>query len=91
VAALTQRPGMAPILLPMLRQSLMSWIEIAGPKLEEVARKERKFEEQYGTRIDDMINYFLSALPGATNATNPATNNHADPAPGNPTVQFTTG
>jgi hypothetical protein len=76
VGLLTSRPQLAPILLPMLRQALMSWIEIAGPKLEAVAKKEQKFQEQYGQRIDEMISYFISTSPGdmPPNATN---NSHA--------------
>lgn len=63
VGALTVKPEMAPILVPLLRRSLATWIDIAGPKLEEVAKQERKFEEQYGTRIDDMIEFFLTPPP----------------------------
>lgn len=60
VAAMTKFPERAPILVPLLRQSLRAWIDIAGPKLEHVAKQEAKFEEQYGQRIDEMIAFFVS-------------------------------
>ena len=80
VGLLTSKPQLAPILVPVLRQSLMSWIEIAGPKLEAVTKKEEKFHEQYGQRIDDMIAYFIGVTDGPS-ATTTATNHHADSAP----------
>jgi hypothetical protein len=63
VGALTAKPEMAPVLVPLLRRALRSWIDVAGPKLEEVAKTEQKFEEQYGSRIDDMIEFFLTPPP----------------------------
>lgn len=63
VGALTARPAMAPVLVPMLRASLRTWIDVAGPKLEAVEKKEAEFEERYGARIDTMIQYFLSPPP----------------------------
>jgi len=62
VGALSVRPEMAPMLVPLLRRALRSWIDVAGPKLEEVAKTEKKFEEQYGTQIDDMIEFFLETV-----------------------------
>ena len=49
---------------PILRQALRSWIEIAGPKLEEIAKKELAFEQQYGQRIDAMIDFILYGEEG---------------------------
>jgi hypothetical protein len=62
VGALTTRPQLAPVLVPLLRRSLRTWIDIAGDKLERVEKEEKKFEEQYGRRIDEMIAYFLSPM-----------------------------
>ena len=55
VGVLTQKPHLAPVLVPFLKESLRTWIDIAGPQLERVAEREQKFQEQYGQKIDDMI------------------------------------
>lgn len=65
VAALSQKPELYPTLKPLLAESLRLWIDVAGPKLEEIAEKEEKFKEKYGTRIDDMIELFFAPPPGA--------------------------
>ena len=59
VGAITSKPEMASVLVPMLRESLRTWIDIAGPKLEEVAKQEKEFEDHYGERIDAMIEWIL--------------------------------
>jgi hypothetical protein len=59
VGLLTAKPDMAPVLVPMLRAALRTWIDVAGPKLEEIQKKDDEFESKYGARIDDMISYFL--------------------------------
>lgn len=59
VAALTSKPHMAPVLIPMLKESLRLWIDIAGPKLELREKQESDFQEKYGKRIDEMISYFM--------------------------------
>jgi hypothetical protein len=35
---------------------------VAGPKLEEIAKKDEKFQEQYGARIDEMIDMFFAPV-----------------------------
>lgn len=65
VAALQAKPEMATVLVPMLKESLRTWIDVAGPRLEEIAKKDAAFEAEYGTRIDDMIGMFF-ADPEAT-------------------------
>lgn len=59
VGMLQNRPNMAPVLVPILREALRTWIIVAGPKLERVAEQEIKFQEQYGARIDQLIEYIL--------------------------------
>lgn len=59
VAAMTSKPEVAPVLVPVLKEALRRWIDIAGPKLEEHVKKEEAFQEKYGTKIDDMIAMFL--------------------------------
>lgn len=64
VGVMTSKPEMAPMLVPMLKESLRRWIDIAGPKLEEIEKKDEEFAAKYGTRIDAMIEMFLAPPPG---------------------------
>lgn len=50
-----------------LRSSLMTWMEVAGPKFEVALRRERDFEEKYGQSVDELIS-FLMAPPASTQA-----------------------
>lgn len=60
VGVLSAKPHLAPVLVPLLRESLRSWIDIAGPQMEKVAKQEQDFEDKYGQRIDDMIEFFMT-------------------------------
>lgn len=61
VFAIEQKPELWPVLRPMLRESLKSWVRIAGPKAELRMLEEQKFEEEYGTRIDSLIEMIFAA------------------------------
>jgi len=50
-----------------LRSSLMTWMEVAGPKFEIAIRKEQEFESKYGQSVDELIAFLLS--PPAANVT----------------------
>jgi hypothetical protein len=50
-----------------LRSSLMTWMDVAGPKFVEAVRREREFEEKYGSDVDEFMNW-LFAPPPATEA-----------------------
>jgi len=65
VGVLSVKPHLAPVLVPLLRESLRSWIDIAGPQMEKVAKQEQDFEDKYGQRIDDMIEFFMTPPPEA--------------------------
>lgn len=65
VATITSRPQMAPMLIPVLRQALYSWMELAGPHIKKVQERERKFKEEYGQDIDNMIAYLLGTFDAA--------------------------
>lgn len=62
VAALSARPDRANVLVPMLKQSLRSWVSIAGDKLEQIQKQEDDFEDKYGKRVDEMIEWFMEPL-----------------------------
>lgn len=66
VAAITARPNTAPMLIPVLRQALYTWMELAGPHIKKVQERERKFKEEYGADIDNMIAYLLGAVDAAS-------------------------
>src|SRR5258708_589723 len=69
VGALSARPQAAPVLVPMLRESLAVWIDVAGPKVKVAQERAQKFQEQYGQDIDDMIGMIFADWEGnATHA-----------------------
>jgi hypothetical protein len=47
----------------MLRESLMIWMDVAGPKFEQAMSREREFEEKYGRNVDEFIGWLFSAPP----------------------------
>lgn len=55
VTAMQLQPDAQMILLPILRESLLVWCEIAGPKMEEAMKRESEFESLHGQTVDDMI------------------------------------
>lgn len=59
VGALSKNPSMAPVLVPMLKEALKTWIDVAGPKMEEAMERNRKFQEEYGQQIDSLIEMFF--------------------------------
>lgn len=44
-----------------LRGSLMTWMEVAGPKFEIAMAREREFEDKYGKSVDDFMQWLFSA------------------------------
>lgn len=59
---LTKRPEMAPLLVPLLKDSLRTWIDVAGPKIEQAARREAEHAEKYGGHIDQMLEFILEGI-----------------------------
>lgn len=64
VGLLSAKPETAPVAVPLLKEALRAWIDIAGPKMMEVAEREKKFKEEYGSTIDDMIALFFTPPEG---------------------------
>jgi hypothetical protein len=47
-----------------LRQSLIIWAEVAGPKFEAVIAQEKAFEEAHGASVEMLMRYLFSP-PGS--------------------------
>jgi hypothetical protein len=53
------------LIVPMLRESLRIWLQVAGPKVEEAARREAEYQETFGHTIDELIAMFMgTVVPG---------------------------
>lgn len=50
------------VLVPMLRQALMSWLEVSEPYIKKQLEREKKFAAEYGTRVDAMMTYLFSGV-----------------------------
>jgi hypothetical protein len=55
VAAIETDPRRAPFIMPVLRESLLRWCAVAGPKMTDAMKREREFEELYGQSVDEMM------------------------------------
>lgn len=64
VTAIALQPDYQTLLMPLLRESLRTWIEVAGPKFTEAAARDKAFEEEYGQDIDDFIWMLFAPPPG---------------------------
>jgi hypothetical protein len=52
----------------MLREALLIWMDVAGPKFEQALAREKEFEEKYGRSVDDMVEFIFSAPPATEEA-----------------------
>lgn len=68
VAFMQQNPDKAMFVMPMLRKMLADYIDLAGPKIVEIQKREAAFEEKYGAEVDGM----LAGLVEIINAQNAA-------------------
>jgi hypothetical protein len=55
VAAIELDPSKAPFIMPVLRESMLRWCKIAGPKMADALKREREFEEQFGEDVDELL------------------------------------
>ena len=55
----------APTLAPILRESLLTWCKIAGPKMTEALKREAEFEGEFGQTVDEMMAFLFSDQPHA--------------------------
>jgi hypothetical protein len=61
-------PVFMAVITEALRESLMLWMDVAGPKFEAALAKEREFEEHYGQNVDQMIAWIFSPPPDPRDA-----------------------
>lgn len=62
VALIQAQPDKAPLLIPMLRKMLADYIDLAGPKVVEIAKREAEFEDKYGKDLDEIINGLVNVI-----------------------------
>lgn len=60
VAMLQARPDLHKHIIPRLRSSLMSWMDVAGPKVQALKEKNEQFEKLYGTDVDEIVDGLLA-------------------------------
>lgn len=48
-----------------LRSSLMTWMDVAGPKFDQALKREREFEERYGADVDEFMGWLFSPPPAS--------------------------
>jgi hypothetical protein len=56
-------PVVMSALTEALRESLIIWLDVAGPKFEQALERERRFEEKYGADVDQFMNWLFSPPP----------------------------
>lgn len=65
VAAITANPALYPMLAPVLKMTLMSWMEISAPVMKKAREKAEKLSEEFGgLEIDLMIEMLFAPPPG---------------------------
>lgn len=59
VGAIQARPEAAPVLVPLLKESLRVWVDVAGDKIETARKRDEEFQDRYGQTIDQLIAYIF--------------------------------
>jgi hypothetical protein len=64
VGAITLRPDLFPVLKPVLKLSIMSWMEISEPAMKKAKARAEKFQEKFGdVDVDGMIDALFAPPP----------------------------
>ena len=67
VGAMTARPELFPVLKPMLKMSMLSWMQISKPAVEKAQKRVQAFAEEFGeVDLDGMIDALFADIPMAT-------------------------
>jgi hypothetical protein len=56
------------LLVPMLKESLRIWLQVAGPKVEEAAKREAEYQQTFGKSIDELMALFFGPAEAQTTA-----------------------
>ena len=66
VGLMNANPQLFPVLKPMLKMSLMSWMQIAGPAMAKVQKRQEQFSEEFaGIDLDAIIDGLWVGIPDA--------------------------
>lgn len=64
VGVMTARPEMFPVLKPLLKMSMMSWMQVAGPAMDKIQARAAKFDQDFaGVDLDAMIDSLWAGVP----------------------------
>jgi hypothetical protein len=64
VGAITLRPDLFPVLRPVLKLSMMSWMEISEPAMKKAKARAERFQEKFGdVDVDGMIDALFAPPP----------------------------
>jgi hypothetical protein len=67
VGVMTARPEMFPVLKPVLKMSMMSWLQVAGPATDTITARAQKFSQDFGDLdLDGIIDSLWAGIPQAT-------------------------
>lgn len=67
VGIMTAQPQTFPVLKPMLKMSMMSWMQIAGPAMQTIEQRAAKFSAEVGdVDLDAIIDSLFAGIPQAT-------------------------
>lgn len=65
VAAITAQPALFPTLAPVLKATLMTWVQISAPAMKKAQERAEKFAAEHGgLDIDAMIDMLFAPPPG---------------------------
>lgn len=62
ITAIQLQPDSIPFVMPMLRESLLAWVRVAGPKMAQALKREQEFEDEFGQTVDDLIAFLMEPL-----------------------------
>lgn len=62
VGVMHKNPATVPALTPLLRAALVSWVKIAGPRMEVKLKEEQEFEEKYGSTVDALMEGIFAGI-----------------------------
>ena len=64
VGMMTARPELFPVLRPMLKMAMMSWMDVADKPMQQLARRQEHFAERFGdVDLDAMIDSLWADVP----------------------------